>query len=153
MDYKKVFGGILIYFVGYLLCLLLEAIVPAMTSVLSTHIASLFSTSTANTITGIIELGTIFIWIIALFIMPLGITIYGLMEETMSAYAFFEAMGAVLFALFAILITYFTYYMLPTFINVITNPILTYLVYISFVMLWLLYVIGIPTYTIIRAKQ
>ncbi len=101
---------------------------------------------------GLVWLGIILTWVLALIIIPLGLIIYGLTEKSESRNMFGMIFG-ILYGLFAMLLAYFTYFWTATLTSILEYPLLVTLFWVGYIIIFIMNIIIVPVVHIIEVKQ
>lgn len=139
-DFQKICLGTGFLILGYVYAATSQYIIPPIIDLLS------------DTLGGIAWFGVIITWFIALIILPLGTTVYGLITKDPAENPVFGISIAVLWSLFTLALSYFMWYWVPHLVDSLLYSTLIASFWIGIVLMWVTNVIIIPTYLIIEAK-
>lgn len=136
------------FFLGYIYLAISQFIFPPLVEWLQGSDISI-----AVTLGGIIWLGVILTWVLAVWVVPIAMLTYGLFTDEESPLAVNKAVFAVLWFLFSVVLAYFTYFWTTPMASVLTENITKIIFWIGYIIIWLGNIVVIPGYQIIKAKQ
>lgn len=146
VNFKKILLSIPIFFLSYVFCALTESLADPMISILSNA-----TFSGATTLAGIMWIGFIAVWFIAMPILPIGLMIQGILEDQQEKHPL-DYLLAFLYAFIAIAVTYFTWYWTTPMAGVFTEPLLIVGFWITLFGLYIMHTIVIPIYLAVQSN-
>lgn len=146
MDIKKIMMGTAFFIIGYIFVAITQWMFPYLIDAVDTL-------GMADSLQGILWFGVIIVWIIALVVLPIAFIVWGLMKYEQSQNPMLNITFAVLWSVFTLAITYFTYFWLPILAAALEYQILIALFWVGIVVILVTNVIIAPTYVIVQAKR
>lgn len=151
---KRLLIGAAIFIIGYFYMIITQKIIPPMIF----HARTTGEVTLNNTTAGIIWIGLIITWVLAIIVVPIGLQITGITGQNKEENPVFLGTFGILWGLFAIAISYLTWYWHTGLTSILadatygTAGIVTALYWTGYITMFLMNVIVIPTTSIIKAK-
>lgn len=146
MDIKKLLIASTSFLLGYAYCMISQYIIPAVID------NTTISATLGDTVSGVIWIGTIISWILALLVIPIALYVNALTtDEGTSNMAGVSI--AIAWSLISMIALYVSYFWTTGLTSVITYDILTILFWVGYIAYWAMNILVIPGYTIINAKR
>lgn len=138
MEFLKAISGNGIFFLGTLLGIIIQELVPTFINILGTEQQ------------GIISLGIILMWIIALIVVPTGYFIWGLTSEKEDIPPFFKAMASIILALFTLALLYYGWFIVTAMYGFISDTTLRICYWAGLIICLAFDIVIIPVVTIAK---
>lgn len=147
-DMKMIMVGTGTWLLGYILIIVSQWIAVTLFPFLNDP-----TIGGSSTLEGILWIGLIIIWLVAILIAPLGIKIYGLQTETQDEKQLFSLAFSIAYAIFIWLFIYVAWDTINAMSAVMILDLAKVLYWVSVISIILFDGVGVPAYLIIEAKK
>lgn len=142
----KSYYAILAFIAGYLISCIIDYFVPTIIDTMELIFSS-------TTLTQILYLSLIIIYLIFIIVLPISLQYIALMKTKKEENTVNQTTKAVIQIIFSIIITGLAYYTIPILASATTTTLLIILFYIGLIINWTLTVIIQPIHTIIKSTS